>query len=191
MRRAKIIYDVTWMIIAVLLASFLTVAFDLHERLIQYTRPLESWELDETPFLLFFVALSCAWFAYRRCHELVKEIAERRQVEKALTDSETRYRTLVEASAQGIYISQEGTIRFANRSLGRLFGYENPEALVGEDVGISMRTMSKRAWQPTALPRSQTMQSHSLTNGTGFIGTAPCSGSKVCRYKSRGTGHQP
>ena len=135
MRRAKIIYDLTLMIIGILLASFFTVTFDLYERVIQYTRPLESWEIDETPFLLFFVALSCAWFAYRRYRELVKEIAERRQIEKALTDSETRYRTLVEASAQGIYISQEGTIRFANRALGRLFGYENPEALVGEDVG--------------------------------------------------------
>ena len=134
MRRAKIIYDVTWMIIAVLLASFLTVTFDLHERLVQYTRPLESWELDETPFFLFFVALSCAWFAYRRCRELLREVVERRQVEKELTDSEARYRTLVEASAQGIYIAQEGVIRFANRALGRLFGYESPEALIDEEV---------------------------------------------------------
>ena len=134
MKSAKIIYDIIWMIIAILLASFLTVVFDLHEWLIQYTRPFESWELDETPFFLFFVALSCAWFAYRRCRELITEIAERRQIQKALTDSETRYRTLVEASAQGIYIYQEGTIRFANRALGRLFGYESAEALIGEHV---------------------------------------------------------
>ena len=134
MKSAKIIYDIIWMIIAILLASFLTVFFDLHEWLIQYTRPFESWELDEIPFLLFFVALSCAWLAYRRCRELITEIAERRQIQKALTDSETRYRTLVEASAQGIYIYQEGTIRFANRALGRLFGYESAETLIGEDV---------------------------------------------------------
>ncbi len=134
MKKARVIYDLTWMILAILLASFLTIFFDLYERIIQYTRPLESWELDEVPFFLFFVALACAWFAYRRCCELVLEIAERRQVEKALTDSETRYRTLVEASAQGIYIDQQGTIRFANRALGRLFGCESPEALVGENV---------------------------------------------------------
>ena len=134
MKSAKIIYDIIWMIIAILLASFLTVVFDLHEWLIQYTRPFESWELDEIPFLLFFVALSCAWFAYRRCRELITEIAERSQIQKALTDSETRYRTLVEASAQGIYIYQEGTVRFANRALGRLFGYESAEALIGEAV---------------------------------------------------------
>ena len=58
MKSAKIIYDIIWMIIAILLASFLTVVFDLHEWLIQYTRPFESWELDEIPFFLFFVALS-------------------------------------------------------------------------------------------------------------------------------------
>lgn len=134
MRRARIISDLIWMFVAILLASFLTIALDLYERVIQYTRSLEPWELDETPFFLFFVALSCAWFAYRRCRELLQEVAERRQVEKELTDSETRYRTLVEASAQGIYIYQEGTIRFANRALGRLFGYESAEALIGEDV---------------------------------------------------------
>ena len=80
------------------------------------------------------MALSCAWFAYRRYRELVKEVAERRQIEKKLTDSEARYRTLVEASAQGIYIWQEGSIRFANRALARLFGYETPEALIGKEV---------------------------------------------------------
>lgn len=134
MKRARIIHDLIWMILAVLLASFLTIFFDLYERVIQYTRALESWELDETPFFLFFVAMTCAWFAYRRCRELIQEVAERRQVEKELTDSEARYRTLVEASAQGIYIAQEGVIRFANRALGRLFGYESPDALIGEEV---------------------------------------------------------
>ena len=134
MRRAKIISDLTWVLAAILLASFLTIALDLYEQVIHYTRSLESWELDETPFFLFFVALSCAWFAYRRCRELIREVAERRQVEKELTDSETRYRTLVEASAQGIYIAQEGVIQFANRALGRLFGYASPETLIGQEA---------------------------------------------------------
>ena len=134
MRRARIFRDIILMTAAVLLASFLTIAFDLYERFTWYTRTLEAWELDETPFFLFFVAMTCAWFAYRRCRELAGEVAERRQVEKELTDSETRYRTLVEASAQGIYIVQGGVIRFANRALGRLFGYESPETLIGEEV---------------------------------------------------------
>ena len=136
MRRADIFYDIIWMTAAVLLASFLTIAFDLYERFTWYTRTLEAWELDETPFFLFFVAVSFAWFAYRRYRELVREVAERREVDKELTDSEARYRTLVEASAQGIYIAQEGTIRFANRALGGLFGYESPQLLVGENVDL-------------------------------------------------------
>ena len=132
MRNARIIRDATWAVLAVGFASFLTIVFDLYERVIQYTRALEAWELDETPFFLFFVALACAWFAYRRYRELLVEVAERREVEEKLTDSEKRYRTLVEASAQGIYICQEGTIQFANRALARLFGYETPQALVGK-----------------------------------------------------------
>ena len=136
MKNAKIIYDLTWMSLVVLVASFLTIFFDLYERVVRYTRSLEAWELDETPFFLFFVALSFAWFAYRRYRELVREVAERRQVEKELTDSEARYRTLVEASAQGIYIAQEGTIRFANRALAGLFGYESPQLLIGGNVDL-------------------------------------------------------
>ena len=64
----------------------------------------------------------------------MQEVGERRQIEKKLTESEKRYRTLVEASAQGIYICREGTIRYANGALARLFGYETPEALVGKGV---------------------------------------------------------
>lgn len=130
MRNFKVLSDIAWLVVGVLLATILTITFDLYEQVIQYTRALESWELDETPFFLFFVALSCAWFAFRRYRELVAEVAERRQIEERLTDSEARYRTLVEASDQGIYIWQEGTIQFANRALVRLFGYETPEALV-------------------------------------------------------------
>lgn len=134
MRNAKMMRDVAWAVVAISFASFLTIAFDLYERVIQYTRGLEAWELDETPFFLFFVALSCAWFAYRRYRELVREVEERKQIESKLTDSETRYRTLVEASAQGIYICKQGSIRFANRALVRLFGYESPQALIGMRV---------------------------------------------------------
>ena len=161
MKKARIIHDLIWMALAILFASFLTIYFDLYERIIHYTRPLESWELDETPFFLFFVALSCTWFAYRRCRELLREVGERRQVEKELIDSESRYRTLVEASAQGIFICQERTIRFANRALGRLFGYESVDALIGEEVGqlyapheqARLTAYSGAAWAGHAEPR--------------------------------------
>ena len=55
------------------------------------------------------------------------------RVEAALHESETRYRELVEGSIQGMYIHQDGVIRFANRAFAAFFGYESPEALVGQD----------------------------------------------------------
>jgi PAS domain S-box-containing protein len=49
--------------------------------------------------------------------------------------SESQYRSLLEGSIQGIYIERDARIVFANRALARMFGYEEPEALTGIDVG--------------------------------------------------------
>jgi PAS domain S-box-containing protein len=61
------------------------------------------------------------------------EIAERRQAERALRESEEKYSTLVENSLIGIYIDEEGKIAFANNRFGDIFGYSRHE-LEGMDV---------------------------------------------------------
>jgi PAS domain S-box-containing protein len=59
------------------------------------------------------------------------DITERKRMEEALRQSEQRYREVVEGSIQGILIHQEGKIEFVNRSLARMFGYEDPAELLG------------------------------------------------------------
>ena len=51
--------------------------------------------------------------------------------ERALKESESRYRGLVEGSLQGVYIHKDSIIRFANPALARIFGYESPEEMIG------------------------------------------------------------
>ncbi len=54
----------------------------------------------------------------------------------AVSAGEERYRSLVEGSLQGIHIHQEARIRFANRSLARIFGYASERELIGQPYRI-------------------------------------------------------
>src|SRR6266498_972559 len=59
---------------------------------------------------------------------------ERRQARKALRESESRFRTLVETASDAILtVSDPGRILFANRAAERIFGYSVP-AMIGESL---------------------------------------------------------
>jgi len=69
------------------------------------------------------------------CYEgTVEDITERKLTEKALLESEERYRLVVEGSLQGILIHQDGYIRYANEALARMFDYDGPEELIGRPL---------------------------------------------------------
>jgi two-component system cell cycle sensor histidine kinase/response regulator CckA len=68
-----------------------------------------------------------------RLYEAQKqELVGRQKAEKALIQSEERYRTLVEESFDGIFVQKQGKITFANRRLHEMLGYATNE-LVGTD----------------------------------------------------------
>jgi PAS domain S-box-containing protein len=56
-----------------------------------------------------------------------KRIAERKDAEEALHQSEEKYSKLVEASLTGIYIDQDGKIVFANKRFAEIYGYSREE----------------------------------------------------------------
>ena len=87
---------------------------------------------------------------YRQAQQ---EIAERGQVEEALRASETRFRALIENSADLIVvIGAEGVIRFVSPSAERILGYAHEEAIGRnflewvhpDDLPIAMEALKSR-----------------------------------------------
>ncbi len=62
------------------------------------------------------------------------DISARRQAEKALAESEERYRRLVELLPDGVAVHSEGVIVYANQAAARLLGAAGPEELIGRPV---------------------------------------------------------
>ena len=60
---------------------------------------------------------------------VVKDITDRKQAEKALVESEERYKSLIEQASDGIVIIQEGKITYANEALLKLSGFEADEMI--------------------------------------------------------------
>lgn len=63
------------------------------------------------------------------------DVTDRVRAERALHASETRYRTLVENSPNGIFVLDHGqTIQYANPRLARMYGFEDNRDLVGKSL---------------------------------------------------------
>ena len=73
------------------------------------------------------------------------DITQRKQAEVALRGSESRYRGVVEGSLQGIVIQQDGKIVYANSAMARIFGYDSPDALLGQSTFDAFIAADERA----------------------------------------------
>jgi len=61
------------------------------------------------------------------------DIEERRRAERALSDAEKKYRSIVENAAGGIFqLTPEGLYLSANPAMARILGYDTPEQLLRE-----------------------------------------------------------
>lgn len=83
------------------------------------------------------VEASVAYLPYRggvATQGIVQDITDRKEAEKALLESEERYRRLIELLPDGIAVYQDGLIRMANPAGIRLLGYDSTAEIIGRPM---------------------------------------------------------
>jgi PAS domain S-box-containing protein len=93
---------------------------------------------------------------------VVRYAIERKQVEAVLRASETRYRTLVETSPNGITLADlEGKLLLCNQQAARLYSYANTEAMLGVNF---FKLIAPYDRQPAAANIRITLNEGKVTN---------------------------
>jgi two-component system, NarL family, sensor histidine kinase UhpB len=90
---------------AVTVGMFLfSVVFQLREWLTEVTHPLEPYQIDELPLTFAALALSLAWFAWRRWHQSEQELLLRVAAQRTLVEREAQ---LADTLAENRRLSQK------------------------------------------------------------------------------------
>ena len=63
-----------------------------------------------------------------------RDITDLKLAQQALSQSETRYRRLIEATPDGVMITSETVVRYANPALVRMLGGKTPQDIIGKTV---------------------------------------------------------
>jgi PAS domain S-box-containing protein len=93
-----------------------------------------SWiRLDEKENIIEYVGMPITWRGKSYSIGIDRDITERKQAEKAVRESEERFRRLSEAAFEGIAIHDEGVLINANDQYFKMFGYE-PDEMLGKQV---------------------------------------------------------
>jgi PAS domain S-box-containing protein len=76
----------------------------------------------------------------QRLRELEKEAVGRKSAEEDLRESEEHYRTAIKHSSDGIAIVRGGTYLYVNKKFVEIFGYDEPEEIVGRPISMTIHT---------------------------------------------------
>lgn len=72
----------------------LAVLLELNERLLEFTRRFETYQIDELPITFVAMIVALAWFSWRRSRQAVEQMNLRLQTQEALADALAENRML-------------------------------------------------------------------------------------------------
>ena len=76
---------------------------------------------------------------------LVTDVTPQRLAEEALRESEKRYRHMVDKAVAGVYETDpDGQILYVNDSMLKIFEYDSPDEVIGQNVKIAYRDIRDR-----------------------------------------------
>ncbi len=91
----------------------------------------DRWQ--EVNVLVLISCLLAAFLAFllRAYH---RNLMDRREAERALRESEDRYRSLVEVSPDAILVHRDGMLLFVNSTAAKMFAAQSPRAMLGLEL---------------------------------------------------------
>jgi PAS domain S-box-containing protein len=81
--------------------------------------------------------------------ETFLDITEQKNFEQALIQSEEGYRVLAENVPDGLALMQEGRVLLVNKNFAEMFGYENPDELIGKRASDPIKASHKDFFENT------------------------------------------
>ncbi|MGO9612311.1 MAG: response regulator [Dissulfurispiraceae bacterium] len=99
----------------------------------------------------------------RQRAELMEDVTERKQVEAALRQREERYKSLFNATSDGIFqVDADGIFTLMNIAGARIFGYETPEEIVGRPALECWRDPKDRNAYVAALKKKKSLSAYPI-----------------------------
>jgi signal transduction histidine kinase len=107
-------------VVAVTVAAFwISAGMELREWLTEVTRPLEHYQIDELPFAFAALALSLAWFSWRRWRHSEEELRLRVAAQQTLAKREAENRLLSQKYVMVQEDERRGLARELHDELGQ------------------------------------------------------------------------
>lgn len=79
--------DLLWVGAGAALFWAFSVAVELNERVLSWTRPWERYQIDELPGVLLFLSAALVWYSWRRVHDARTELQRRVAAESKLAET--------------------------------------------------------------------------------------------------------
>jgi signal transduction histidine kinase len=144
LERRSLWRDLGGVALVVLVAGWLCIYFEVSELLFARTRRWETLQVDELPAVLFVLAASLAWFAWRRFREARAELTKRQVAEARLEALLLENRRLAQQYLQGQEAERKSIARELHDELGQYLNAIKTDAvLIQERVAEGSAAISR------------------------------------------------